>query len=77
MKSDGMAYIAKLPCGCICGAIADKPDDPAWRRTIAKETGAWIKDGLTVERVPDQTVRDSAWSCVVCKPELHGQLRLL
>jgi hypothetical protein len=68
--TDGMSYIAKLPCGCVVGAVVDKPDDLAWAKTVASNTSKWIRDGLIVERVADQVVRDSNWKgCEVCKPE--------
>ncbi len=80
---DGFSYIAKLSCGCVVAAIADyRHDDPQWRKTIAKETGSWIRDGLTVERVSDDYVRQTLFKrCEVCRPTTEtaaqsGQLSL-
>ena len=52
----GMAYIGRKPCGCVCAAYADEPEI---KDDIAKEIAKWIKQGLTVERVTDQYVRDN------------------
>lgn len=54
--TDGMAYIGRKSCGCVICAYAD---DPAHKNDISKEIAKWIKNGLTVERVPDQYVRDN------------------
>ena len=44
----GMVYIGSKSCGCVLSIISDKPE---LRRSIARETGKWIRDGFTVEHV--------------------------
>ena len=50
-----MVYVAKKSCGCIVAAIIDHP---SLRLEIANTLGEWIKRGLTIERVPDEMVRN-------------------
>lgn len=45
----------RKPCGCLVCAIAD---DPVMRRDIAKALPRWIRNGLTIERVPDAIVKE-------------------
>ena len=55
-----MSYVGRKTCGCIVAAIIDDPDH---RKEVAKEIAAWIKDGLTVERVTNDYVREHFRRC--------------
>jgi hypothetical protein len=60
-----MSYIARRPCGCVCGAVLDNPQ---YRRDVAKATAGWIRKGMAVERVTVEAVRAASWSCPTCRP---------
>ena len=62
----GMAYVALRPCGCMCFAVAE---ERAKEAHVAREIAACLRDGLRVERVTDQQVRDNPWGCSACKKE--------
>lgn len=57
-----MAYVAKKPCGCICSAVVDEPNH---KRDVAKDVAEWIREGLTIEHVTVQHVRENfvGWQC--------------
>jgi len=60
-----MAYIARTAC---CKAVvAAIVDEPAHKRDVSREVGCWIRDGLTVERVPSDQVGALFGSCT-CDP---------
>lgn len=59
---DGMSYIGRKPCGCIVCVIAD---EPGMRNEVAKFVAKWIKEGLTVERVTHEYVRQN-WVGMDC-----------
>ena len=63
--SESMAYIGRRPCGCIVFAIMDNPEH---RKDVARELGKAIREGLTVERVAAEVVRQSTFGCCH-KPE--------
>lgn len=48
-----MVYVAKRDCGCIVAATVDRKVEA---KRISIEVGAWIKDELTVDRVPADEV---------------------
>lgn len=54
------AYIGRMrDCGCFVAATVDSGD----KRT-ADNVAEFIEDGLIIERVPMQFVRDNRWGCV-------------
>lgn len=60
------AYVARMPeCRCLVAAIvAAIPGDKVWQKEVSKEVGKWIRDGLIVERVPNEQVRVEFCECV-------------
>jgi hypothetical protein len=54
------SYIGKKECGCIVAAFVDNPEH---KKDIAREIAKWIKDGLTIERVTDDYVRENFKRC--------------
>ena len=58
--SEDMCYIGRKDCGCIVLAIVDNPEH---KKDTAREVGKAIKDGLKIERVTDQFVRDNMKRC--------------
>lgn len=68
--NDGYSYIGKLPCGCVVSAITDKPGDLDWYSEVLKETRKWKREGLAIEYVADQIVREAfGKGCEVCEPQ--------
>lgn len=61
-SEEQMAYIARKACGCIVMACVDSPL-PECRKDNAKEIGKAIKDGLTIERVTCEYVRQNMKRC--------------
>lgn len=57
---DSMAYIARKLCGCMVAAVVD---EPTHRRDMANEIRSWILDGLVIERVTSQYVRENWATC--------------
>ena len=66
---ESFSYIGRRECGCIRAArvITGKPKD------IAEDVAEMIADGLTVERVTTQYVREHWGSC----PHENKQLALV
>lgn len=60
----GMAYVALRPCGCMCFAAAE---ERAKESHVAREIAACLRDGLRIERVTDDQVRENPWGCSACK----------
>lgn len=60
MLEVSMAYIGRKSCGCVVAAISDKPE---LVKDIAKETGSWLRHGLTVEHVTADYVRANLTGC--------------
>lgn len=58
--TDTHSYIGRAPCGCVRAATVDLASDP---KGVARDVADFIKDGLTIERVPHQYVRDNLWRC--------------
>jgi len=70
-----MSYIAKKSCGCIVAAIVDRPER---KNETAREVSKWIRDGLAVERVTVEYVRENLKSCPhEMKPHAAVQKELL
>jgi len=59
-----MTYIGRKPCGCIRFAMVDNPEH---KREVAKEIAHAIRDGLAIERVTTEYVRETAWTCAAHK----------
>ena len=49
------AYIARKECGCI---VAATMDSAAHRVEVARDVAAWIRKGLTIERVESDQVQE-------------------
>jgi hypothetical protein len=47
MSDTRMDYIARKKCGCVVGICIDHAD-----KDTARRVADWIKDGLTIDRVP-------------------------
>lgn len=47
------SLIARLPCGCVVGAMSETMGT----RALEKQTWDWIRKGLVVELVSDDYVR--------------------
>jgi hypothetical protein len=58
--AESMAYIGKKSCGCIVAACVDNPEH---KREIARNLAEWIRDGLTIERVTCDFVRNCKFGC--------------
>lgn len=68
------SYIGRASCGCV---VAVCVDDPAHPKITADMVAEIIRIGLTVERVPDDYVREHlTWKCSH-KPSEPTQLALL
>ena len=65
MSAPEMAYLARAACGCTKVATIDRPEMADLNAEMIAEC---IRDGLTVERVTVEYVREN-WraSCDVCK----------
>jgi hypothetical protein len=55
-----MAYAARKSCGCL---VACTVDLPKYAKDTAKDVAKWIRDGLTVERLDVEVVRQQFKSC--------------
>jgi len=52
-------FIAKKPCGCVVFAMVDEPNpSPQYRNELAKEIANCIKQGLTIEKVTVDYIRN-------------------
>ncbi|MCK9568589.1 hypothetical protein M0R72_06580 [Candidatus Pacearchaeota archaeon] len=58
--TEHMAYIAVKSCGCVVGAVVDIPE---CRKETAKDVAEWIRNGLTIERVPSAEVKTLLKAC--------------
>ena len=68
-------YVGRADCGCIRAVIVDDPDGLT---LTARETARWIQSGLTLERLPVETVRSTSLTRPDCQvhrqPERQGSL---
>jgi citrate lyase alpha subunit len=56
---DKQTFIGKKPCGCVVFAMVDEPDpSDYYRKELAKELAKAIRQGLTIEKVPVEYVRN-------------------
>lgn len=63
-SNEPMSYIARKSCGCIVFAMVDDhTDNKEYRKDLAKELSKCVKQGLTIERVTSQYVRDNFTIC--------------
>ncbi len=73
MAENKKAYIGRKSCGCVVAAVtADWP-----KEELAQELGEWIREGLTVELVDDQYVREHFTECHCTAVSSPAQLPLL
>lgn len=59
-EQQAFAYIGKKPCGCIVAAVVDLAER---KETTAQHVAEMIADGLTVERVTCEYVRQNMRRC--------------
>ncbi len=60
-----MNYIAKCKgCGRVVGVISGECS----KKEQAKEVGAWIRDGLSIDQLSTEKVREADWVCQ-CRKE--------
>lgn len=73
--SEGYAYVGILDCGCMVCAVSG---DPSFRKHAATEVARWMREGLRIERVSDEVVRQKLHRCThkVKKPPATEQLPL-
>jgi len=66
-KGDGYTYCGFAPCGCIHAAVVDEPTRP---RDVAKHVADFIRQGMRIERLTTQAVREhTRWGhCDKCRP---------
>ena len=70
MMGENMSYAAYCSkCGHLCGAAIDDPDHP--ERT-AMYIANFIRDGLFVNRVPDEVIRKELHHCT-CQDEKESK----
>lgn len=60
----GKAYVAIRPCGCMCFAAAE---ERAKESRVAHEIAACLREGLRIERVTNEQVRENPWGCPICR----------
>jgi hypothetical protein len=70
MSAETPCYVGLRPCGCICAAAVDAPDNDKKRRSEdAREVAKWMRAGLTIERWTVEKVRAANWAgCPTCNP---------
>lgn len=61
-STEAFAYIGRDAAGCIRAVIAES----AGQRRVARQVGDMIRDGLTVERVTCEYVRQTDWIAADC-----------
>lgn len=61
--TEAKTYLARNPCGCICGAVVDAPEH---KRDTAREIAAWLRLGCTIETVETAWVRSGECSFAAC-----------
>ena len=58
MTTESQTWIGLRECGCLVMAVVDTPER---RRDVAKEVARAIREGLNVQKVSSQSVREMAW----------------
>jgi len=61
-------YIGRLPCGCVVAATVIDGQD---FRQLAKDVSQFIQEGLTIERVSSEYVKEHLRSCIHQSKELE------
>ncbi len=63
-SNESMSYIARKSCGCIVFAMVDDHlTNKDYRKDLARELATCVKQGLIIERVTSQYVRDNFTIC--------------
>ena len=60
MTAESMSYIGRKVCGCVVAVIVDSDEH---RKDTAREIAAWMRDGLTIERVTVANARELVRFC--------------
>ena len=60
---EDMAYVGICRCGAIRAACVDERKTKERQRDVAKFCAEIVRDGLTLERVTCQAVREGRWQC--------------
>jgi len=69
-------YIGRKPCGCVVFAMVDEPNPtPQYRKDLAKELARCIRQGLEIERVTVEYVRNL--SSIGCKCGTHKDKEII
>jgi NADPH:quinone reductase-like Zn-dependent oxidoreductase len=55
-----LVYVGIKNCGCMVAAMVDNPEH---KKDTAKEIAKWIREGLTIERVTAEYVRENFKKC--------------
>lgn len=72
-RANHPAYIGRSPRGCITFATVDEPER---KRIVVKEVAQAMRDGLTIERVTVQFVRENYGpGCDQCRPKPKGKAK--
>ena len=53
-------FVGLKKCGCLAMAVVDSPEH---KQETAREVSKAIRDGLDVQRLSTQTVREMPWKC--------------
>lgn len=53
-------YVGRKECGCFVAAIVDAPEH---RKDTAREVAKWIRQGLAIERMSVEDVRQKLMRC--------------
>ena len=54
-------YIGRLPCGCVVAATVIDGQNP---KQVAKDVAGFIKEGLAIEQVDTQYVKENLRPCI-------------
>lgn len=70
--TERMAYLARRWCGC---CVAVTVDNPEHAKDVGKLLSEWVRDGLTIERIPVKAVQQgdilkACWHCDQCRAEV-------
>jgi hypothetical protein len=70
MSDTTHVYVGRLACGCMVAARSDTPGEP---KRVAKDVAKFMRQGMTVDRMPLQAFRESTepFGCT-CPPAREG-----
>ena len=74
--SDTYTYVGRADCGCVRVLIVDRREDAL---AIATEVAKAIRVGMTIDRLPTETVRTMPWHCAqhpAVTPAIQGEMDL-